>query len=58
LTVKIVTKGEKADRWEYAYDLLNQLEQVKKNGEIVSSYIYDPNGFRVEKTGVVPSHHP
>ena len=39
------------DKWEYAYDLLNQLEQVKKNGEVVSSYIYDPNGFRVEKVG-------
>ena len=51
LISKIVTKGEKVERWEYAYDLLNQLEQVKKNGEVVSSYIYDPNGFRVEKTG-------
>ena len=36
---------------EYSYDLLNQLEQAKKNGTIVSSYIYDPNGFRVEKNG-------
>ena len=51
LISKVVTKGEKIDRWEYAYDLLNQLEQVKKNGEVVSSYIYDPNGFRVEKVG-------
>ena len=51
LTSKIVTKGDKIDTWEYAYDLLNQLEQVKKNEEIVSNYIYDPNGFRVEKVG-------
>lgn len=51
MTVKVVTKGEEVDRWEYSYDLLNQLEQVKKNGAIISSYIYDPNGFRVEKTG-------
>jgi RHS repeat-associated protein len=51
LISKVVTKGEKVDRWEYAYDLFNQLEQVKKNGEIVSTYIYDPNGFRVEKVG-------
>ena len=51
LTSKIVTKGNKVDTWEYSYDLLNQLEQVKKNGDIVSSYIYDPNGFRVQKVG-------
>ena len=51
LVSKVVTKGEKIDRWEYAYDLFNQLEQVKKNGEIVSTYIYAPNGFRVEKVG-------
>ena len=51
LTSKIVTKGDKTDTWEYSYDLLNQLEQVKKNGVVVSSYIYDPNGFRVQKVG-------
>jgi RHS repeat-associated protein len=51
LISKVVTKGEKVNKWEYAYDLLNQLEQVKKNGEVVSSYVYDPNGFRVEKVG-------
>jgi RHS repeat-associated protein len=51
LTSKVVTKGDKVDTWEYSYDLLNQLEQVKKNGVTVSSYIYDPNGFRVEKVG-------
>ena len=51
LTSKVVTKGNAVDTWEYAYDLLNQLEQVKKNGEVISSYIYDPNGFRVEKIG-------
>ena len=51
LISKIETKGDKIDTWEYAFDLLNQLEQVKKNGEVVSSYVYDPNGFRVEKNG-------
>jgi RHS repeat-associated protein len=51
LTSKVVTKGSTVDTWEYAYDLLNQLEQVKKNRVTVSSYIYDPNGFRVEKIG-------
>ena len=51
LTVKVVTKEETVIRWEYSYDLLNQLEEVKKNGEVVSTYTYDPNGFRVEKVG-------
>jgi RHS repeat-associated protein len=51
LTSKVVTKGNTVDTWEYSYDLLNQLEQAKKNGVIVCSYIYDPNGFRVEKVG-------
>jgi RHS repeat-associated protein len=51
MTSKVVTKGDKTDTWEYSYDLLNQLEQVKKNGVVVSSYIYDPNGFRVQKVG-------
>ena len=51
LTVKVVTKEETVTKWEYAYDLLNQLEEVKKDGEVVSTYTYDPNGFRVEKTG-------
>ena len=41
----------RVDQWEYAYDLFNQLEQVKKNGRLFRSYIYDPNGFRVEKVG-------
>ena len=49
LIKKTSTDGNEV--WEYSYDLLNQLEQVKKNGTIVSSYIYDPNGFRVEKIG-------
>ncbi len=51
LISKVVTKEKTVDTWEYSYDLLNQLEQVKKNGQIVSTYIYDPNGFRVEKNG-------
>lgn len=50
-TVQFTTSGEGVEYWEYEYDLLNQLELVKKNGQIVSSYIYDPSGFRVEKQG-------
>ena len=51
LTAKVVTKGSTVDTWGYSYDLLNQLMQVMKNGMVVSSYIYDPNGFRVQKVG-------
>ena len=51
LTAKTITRGDKVDRWDYVYDLFNQMEQVKKNGQVVSSYIYDPSGFRVEKVG-------
>jgi RHS repeat-associated protein len=43
--------GDGVEYWQYSYDLLNQLEQVKKNGQVLASYIYDPNGFRVEKVG-------
>lgn len=50
LTSKVVTKGNTVDTWEYSYDLLNQLEQVTKNGTVVSNYVYDPSGFRVEKS--------
>jgi RHS repeat-associated protein len=40
--------GAEAD-WAYEYDLLNRLQRVTKNGKIVSSYRYDPEGFRVVK---------
>ena len=46
-----VHSGDGVEYWQYSYDLLNQLVQVQKNGQAVASYIYDPNGFRVEKTG-------
>jgi RHS repeat-associated protein len=48
-TVTFVTSGEGVEYWEYYYDLFNRLEEVKKNGETVARYLYDPNGFRVEK---------
>ena len=44
-------RGEGVENWQYSYDLLNQLTRVQKNGQIVASYIYDLNGFRVKKTG-------
>ena len=35
--------------WEYKYDLLNRLSEVRKNERIVASYGYDPDGLRVVK---------
>lgn len=46
-----IKSGEGVEYWQYSYDLLNQLEQVEKNEQVVASYIYDPNGFRVQKIG-------
>ena len=43
--------GDGIEYWQYSYDLLNQLVQVQKNGQVIASYIYDPTGFRVEKVG-------
>ncbi|NLW46456.1 MAG: hypothetical protein GXY86_03850, partial [Firmicutes bacterium] len=41
------TSGEGVEYWEYEYDLLNRLVEVKKNGSTVAEYGYDPEGFRV-----------
>jgi RHS repeat-associated protein len=49
LTKKTTTDGKLI--WNYDYDLLNRLVSVKKNGEVVSSYVYDDSGLRIEKQG-------
>jgi RHS repeat-associated protein len=41
-------------QWEYAYDLLNRMIRVKKNGEITAEYTYDGEGLRVRKK--TPGH--
>ena len=35
----------------YTYDLIGQLIEVRRNGSLVASYSYDPNGNRLSKTG-------
>ncbi len=40
---------EEGEYWEYRYDLLNRLTEVKKNGSIVARYWYDETGLRVKK---------
>ena len=39
-----------SSNFEYAYNLSGYLTEVKKNGVVVSSYVYDSNGNRVSKT--------
>lgn len=45
------TTSDGSEVWEYAYDLFNQLVEVRKDGAVAASYSYDPTGFRVQKTG-------
>ncbi len=33
--------------WDYDYDVLNQLVEVKKNGAVIAEYTYNPLGNRV-----------
>src|SRR5690606_34582302 len=40
---------EEGEYWEYRYDLLNRLTEVKKNGSIVARYWYDETGLRIKK---------
>jgi RHS repeat-associated protein len=44
-----LVEDEPAEIWDYTYDLLNRLVEVKKNGTLVSEYGYDPEGLRVVK---------
>jgi RHS repeat-associated protein len=44
------TEGPGVEYWEYGYDLLNRLTEVRKNNKTVAQYDYDPEGFRVMKS--------
>ena len=37
--------------YDYAYDAIGQLIEVKQNGSVAAIYGYDPNGNRLSKTG-------
>lgn len=39
--------------WEYAYNELNQLVRVTKNGQVVEQYYYEENGLRYKKVDSV-----
>jgi RHS repeat-associated protein len=43
-------KTQGTDSWVYAYDAVNQLIGVEKNGEMLEEYVYDGNGRRIQVT--------
>jgi RHS repeat-associated protein len=52
------TSGEGVEYWQYRYDLLNRLVEVKKNGTVVAEYGYSPDGLRqVKRTNGATTHY-
>jgi RHS repeat-associated protein len=52
------TEGPGVEYWEYDYDLLNRLIEVRKNQKVVAQYGYDPTGLRVVKrSGSETTHY-
>ena len=47
----LLTSGVGVIAWEYDYDLMNRMTAVRKNGETVAEYVYDPTGLIIEKKG-------
>lgn len=45
-----LSKYVSGDNWSYRYDPEGRLDQVKKNGTITSTFVYDAFGSRVKKT--------
>lgn len=51
ITQKVETiGGGVATTYNYGYDTIGQLTEVKRNGSTVASYVYDANGNRLSKT--------
>ena len=51
ITQKVETiGGSAAVTYDYGYDAIGQLIEVKRNGATVASYVYDANGNRLSKT--------
>ena len=51
ITQKAETVQGVATTYNYAYDAIGQLIEVKQNGGVTASYSYDANGNRLSKTG-------
>jgi len=50
ITQKVETVSGTADTFDYTYDQAGRLQQVKKNGTVIASYLYDSNGNRLSRT--------
>ncbi|MFZ4789729.1 MAG: RHS repeat-associated core domain-containing protein [Candidatus Competibacteraceae bacterium] len=51
ITQKVETvSGGAAVTFDYGYDVIGQLIEVKRNGAAFASYVYDANGNRLSKT--------
>jgi RHS repeat-associated protein len=51
------TEGAGVEYWEYDYDLMNRLIEVRRNNKTVAQYGYDPEGYRVVKTTSAGTTH-
>ncbi len=51
ITQKAETIQGVATTYDYAYDAIGQLVEVKQNGSVAATYGYDANGNRLSKTG-------
>ncbi len=50
ITQKLETQQGLSQRYNYAYDVVGRLGEVKRNDTLVASYAYDVNGNRLAKT--------
>ncbi|MCP4263332.1 MAG: hypothetical protein GY774_38375, partial [Planctomycetes bacterium] len=53
ITQRIEVMGAETITWDYVYDDLGRLEEVKKNTIVVESYEYDANGNRTLETNTM-----
>lgn len=51
ITQKVETTNSATNTYDYSYDSLGRLTQVRKNGSSVGSYGYDANGNRTSASG-------
>ena len=51
VTTRSETIGGTTDTYDYAYDAAGRLIQVKKNGSVIETHVYDANGNRTSFTG-------
>ncbi|KYK36550.1 MAG: hypothetical protein HXS46_19460 [Theionarchaea archaeon] len=45
-----LSKTNSTDEWLYQYDATNRLVQVQHNGQLLGTYTYGGNGYRIKKT--------